>query len=146
MSRIAIILLAALLAPNAFAGACGKRITAFSTYEDYDDQMNKDMGVSLFPVTEYSPSSSFEGLVISKKEDKDTKLEVEVRKSARGSAVREKTFRFDKWEIDKPYLVAHGFVPEDVLTFEEGYFVLRLTLNGKVLCEDSPREIQEGHE
>jgi hypothetical protein len=146
MPRTAIITaLALLFSTTAFAGECGSRIKAFSTYEDYDDQMNKEIGVSIFAVTEYSPASSFEGLLIGRKEDKNSKVEVEVRKSAKGAAERKNDFSFQKWEIDKPYLVAGGLVPEDHIGFEEGFFVLRLTLNGKVLCEDSPREIFGTH-
>lgn len=144
MPRITIItLLAILFAPSAFAGQCGDRVQAFNVDEDYNDQMERQDTVSIFDITDFSPHSSFQGFVISNKENAKTKVEVEVRKSKSGDAVRKEAFGFEKFESEKGYLsTTEDFDPVEFLKFENGFFMVRLLLNGKEICADSPREIQ----
>jgi hypothetical protein len=144
MPRTSIIyLLAIFLAPLAVqAESCGDRVKAFDTYEDYDDNMKKEEGVSIFSIMDFSPHSSFEGLVISSKENPKTKVEIEVRKN--GTNLRTKSWDFQAWKIRSGYLATQNMSAFDYMGFEEAEFVLRLTLNGKTLCEDAPKEIQVG--
>lgn len=142
MPRIAIILLAAFLSTDALAGSCGARISAFNTYEDYDDKMNKEEGVTLFEPVEFSPHSAFEGLVVDKSEKPGTKLEIEVKKA---KSKKTKSFSLVPWKIKAEYLVADGLDAPAFIGFEPGTYVLRLTLNGRTLCEDHAREIPAGH-
>jgi hypothetical protein len=144
MPRTSIIyLLAILLAPLAAqAESCADRVKAFDTYEDYDDNMKKEEGVSIFSIMDFSPHSSFEGLVISSKENPKTKVEIDVRKD--GTKLRTKSWEFQPWKIRSGYLATQNMGAFDYMGFEEAEFVLRLTLNGKILCEDAPKEIQVG--
>lgn len=144
MPRIAIALLLCFIASPAFAD-CKNRLQAFTTYEDYNDNMERVDGVSVFPLMEYSPHSAFEGLVISGEENPKTKVEVEVRKTINGETLRRESFSFKKRAIFKDGLQATtDFDPATFLGDGNGFFVLRLILNGKVLCVEGPHEIQSG--
>ncbi len=145
MSRITIIasLSILLLAPaGAYAESCGDRVKAFDTYEDYDDQMNKEEGVSIYSVMDFSPHSSFQGLLISTKENAKTKVEIEVLKD--GSSVRKKSWDFSPWKLRSGYLATKDMEAFDFMGNDEAKFVIRLTLNGKSICEDSPKDIFPG--
>jgi hypothetical protein len=49
------------------------------------------------------------------------------------------------WERDRSYYVADGLDPEDIAgEYSHGRFVLRLRLDGELVCEDAPREIRPG--
>lgn len=143
MPRIAIALILGLVssASPAFAD-CGDRVQAFSSYEDYNDQMERVDGVSIFPLMEYSPHSAFDGLVISEQENPKTKVEIEVRKGKNKKA--RESFSFKKFALKDGLRATTDLDPAEFFGDEEGSFTLRLVLNGKTLCEDGPREIQAG--
>lgn len=141
MPRIAVTLLLSLLSTSAFAD-CGERVQAFTSYEDYNDQMQRVDGVSIFPLIEYSPHSSFDGLVISSNENPKTKIEIEVRKGKNKKA--RESFAFKKFALKDGFRATTDLDPAEFFGDEDGSFVLRLVLNGKTLCEDGPREIQAG--
>lgn len=141
MPRIAIALILSLVSSSAFAD-CGERVQAFTSYEDYNDQMERVDGVSIFPLMEYSPHSAFEGLVISDKENPKTKVEIEVRKGKNKKA--RESFSFKKFALKDGYRATVDLEPAEFFGDEDGAYVLRLVLNGKTLCEEGPHEIQAG--
>ncbi len=144
MSRTSIIFVSLLMILPSFAMAetCGSRVKAFDTYEDYDDQMNKEEGVSIYSVMEFSPHSSFEGLLISNKENPKTKVEIVVQKS--GRTLRKKSWDFSPWKLREGYFATKDMGAYDFMGNDEAEFVLRLTLDGKVLCEDDAKDIYPG--
>lgn len=142
MPRIAIALILSLVSSaTAFAG-CGERVQAYTSYEDYNDQMERVDGVSIFPLMEYSPHSAFEGLVISDQESPKTKVEIEVRKGKNKKA--RESFSFKKFALKDGFRATVDFDPAEFFGDEDGSYVLRLVLNGKTLCEEGPHEIQSG--
>jgi hypothetical protein len=145
MSRITVIASLSILffaSSGAYAESCGDRVKAFDTYEDYDDKMNKEEGVSIYSVMDFSPHSSFQGLLVQAKENAKTKVEIEVLKD--GGSLRKKSWEFSPWKLRSGYLATKDIEAYDFMGNEEAQFILRLTLNGKVLCEDSPKDIYPG--
>ncbi|RYZ93727.1 MAG: hypothetical protein EOP11_27370, partial [Proteobacteria bacterium] len=116
MSRIAVVALfltlfilgkAALAAP-----LCDDRILGFNTYEDYDDKMQPDFGVTVFEVEEYSPNSAFEGLLVKAANESEMKLEIGLSKKKSGAAAVTKAFSLEKSDHKKGYFSAAGLEPK----------------------------------
>lgn len=138
---------ALLMGRAAFAApACGDRIQGFVTFEDYDDNLRPAPGATLFTVEDYSSESGFHGLAVKKSEDRATKLEIELRDTKKGPARKTESFSLSDWDRKKGYLFATDLSGSETLSEESGFFVMRLRLNGRVLCEDQPMPIDsEGH-
>lgn len=134
MPRIAIIL-ALLFSSPALAASCGERVMAYTAYEDYDDQLQVEHKVSVFPVPEFSPDSAFGGLLVKKKEDPKLKVTLEVLKN--GAVAREKSWDFSDEELKEGFRATEEMNASEFLGFRPGSFRLRLTLNGKTVCEDT---------
>ncbi|RZA09573.1 MAG: hypothetical protein EOP11_01285 [Proteobacteria bacterium] len=131
---------AALAAPP----ICDDRILGFNTYEDYDDKMQPDFGVTVFEVEEYAPDSSFEGLLVKAANESELKLEIGLSKKKSGAASSTKSFALEKSDHKRGYFTAAGLEPKKLFAGDENYFVLRLVKNGKAVCEDEPKEIFPG--
>jgi hypothetical protein len=123
----------------AFAADCGEKIQAFNTYEDYDDNMQPDPGVSVFPVEEYSSNSSFEGVLV--KASPGSKLGIAFFKALNKPASRTQTLDLEKSEHKKGYSQAVGFDHRKLFSGNEKHFTLSILKDGKAICEDGPHEI-----
>lgn len=154
MPRITLVVALALslsAGPSALAKApaCGERVQAFNTYDEMDANKKIVEKTSTFAPSEWSPDAGFEGLIVKAGEDPATKLEIEVKRAAKGKRPVKAKWSLTKWNERTDYLVAEAFhkgqkVFGDRHDFS-GSYVIRLKLNGKVLCEDAPRKIVQGH-
>jgi hypothetical protein len=127
--------------------ACGKRVQAFNEYEELGTDKKIVEKVSIFPVGEWSPDSAFEGLLVSAEEDPATKVEFETFKGKQKKRVMKRALAAHEWKERKDFRVVEDFKRgKDIFggKYEAGSFVVRLTLNGKVLCEDGARNIAAG--
>ncbi len=142
MPRIAIIFLLSL---NAMAAEpCQTRVMAVDPYVDYDDTLqHKEVVAHPFPIEDFSPDGSFESILVKGNEKPDTRLELEVKEN--GKAPRKQSWELEKWDLGSGYYVAKDLTPAEFLKFQPATFVLRLTLNGKILCEDAPKRIFSGY-
>jgi len=132
-----------ILGKAAFAAPCDDRILGFNTYEDYDDKMQPDPGVTVFEVEEFSPNSAFEGLLV--KGDGSEKLQLSFRKKKTSADARAEAFSLEKSEHKKGYYQAVKFDSRKVFGgTDENYFVMRILKNGHAVCEDEPKEIFPG--
>lgn len=128
--------------------ACGKRVQAFNEYEELVEGKLVTK-VSIFDLGEWSPDSGFEGLLVKASEDPKTKLEISATKGKKAKSTKKKDWATgaQSWKDNKDYRLVENFHKgKDVFgeKYEDGTFVVRLTLNGKVLCEDSARKMVSG--
>lgn len=145
MSRTAVVaffLTLFILGKAAFAAPCDSRVLGFNTYQDYDDQMRPDPGVTVFEIEEFSPNSSFEGVLVNG--DDSQKLEIGFLKKKGAPVSRSQTFALEKSEHKKGYAQTAGFDARKVFGGDENYFVMKVTKAGKSICEDEPKEIFPG--
>lgn len=149
MSRTAIVafILTALLLGRAAIAApsCGARIQAYATSQDYDDALKPlPPEATLFEIEGYSSAGgSWDGLVVKEREDHATKVVIEVRQ--KGAAPATHSFETEAWTLKPGYRVAKGFSVDKVFANgSEGTFVMKLSLNGRVVCENRPAEFFAG--
>jgi hypothetical protein len=145
MSRTAVVaffLTLFILGKAALAAPCDGKVLGFNTYEDYDDKMQPDPGVTLFEVDEYSPNSAFEGLLV--KGDTSATLEIAFQKKNGGPEVRKESFSLEKSEHKKGFSQAAGLDTKKLFSGDDNYFIIRVIKNGRAVCEDEPKEIFHG--
>ena len=152
MPRIQIVILSLLFCQAASAStasnkiaACGERLKGFSLYEIMEKGKIAKK-ISTFEILDWSPHSSFEGIVAKTSEPKDISLEVDFRETKLGKSVQTKEAKFKEWPENKKFMIA-DMDPNSVFedeSVQEHFFVLRLKQGNKILCEDQPREIQLG--
>jgi hypothetical protein len=146
MSRTAVVaffLTLFILGKAAFAAPCDDRILGFNTYEDYDDKMQPDPGVTVFEIEEYSPDTAFEGVLV--KGDASASLEIGFQRKKGHPVSRTETFSLEKSEHKKGYSQAAKFDGKRVFAGDENYFVMKIVKNGRPVCEDEPKEVFHGH-
>ncbi|MGZ3695626.1 MAG: hypothetical protein ACXWQO_16060 [Bdellovibrionota bacterium] len=150
MPRITLVTLATLLllsTPVLAKGgvaACGKRVQAFNEYEELDKDKKIVEKVSLFDVGEWSPDSGFQGLAIKADEDANTKVQIEVSRGKKAKSKKKTDLSAKAWKDRQDYRQVEDFNGGKAIfgeNYEAGTFVVRLTLNGKVLCQNSPLKI-----
>ncbi len=130
---------AALAAPP----PCGDRIQGFNTFEDYDDNMQPETGLTIFDIDEYSPHSSFEGVLV--KAEGEAKLEIAFKKTKGAATYRNESFALERSEHKRGYKAAADFEHKKVFRAQDKFFVMRiLNEDGKAVCEDAPKEIFPG--
>ena len=134
------------------ASKCGERIKSFALWEDLapgsgdigggDDKFIEKHSIYTIPEGT-NDSSDLGGFLIRNTEDPNTKLEIDVKQKGE---LRKYSFGFIPWERDDTYLVTDGLnTDRDIVRgFAPGSFVMRITLDGNLLCKDSPRKIEEG--
>ncbi|MGE3262832.1 MAG: hypothetical protein AB7K68_13710 [Bacteriovoracia bacterium] len=152
MPRITLVAVLALLILSVPAMAktetCGKRVQAFNEYEELVEGKLVTK-VSIFDMGEWSPDAGFEGLLVKAGEDPKVKLEISATKGKKAQSTKKKDWATaaQSWKDNKNYRLVENFDKgRDVFgeKYEDGTFVVRLTLNGKVLCEDSARKMVAG--
>lgn len=122
---------------------CGKRVQAYNEYEELAAGKIVEK-VSIFDISEWAPDSAFEGLAVSAAEDPATKVEIEMFKGKSKRAAAKKAWAPKAWSDRQDFRRVESFSRGKEFfgsKFEKGSFVVRLTLNGKVLCEDAPRKM-----
>lgn len=147
MPRTTLILLLLLsFSAHAKVPACGDRVQGFNVYEELGADKKIVEKESVFAVTDWSPDSSFEGLVVNGSEYGKAKVELELRKPKEAKAVNKKSFPLKAWDRRKEFLVVDGLDSESFVGKQkDGTLVVRLLNgNGKTICEDA-HKVLGGH-
>jgi hypothetical protein len=143
MSRITVIFLSIFLCSGSFATneSCEKYLRAFNTYEQLEAGKIVEKQ-SVFPLTEWSPDSQFEGFVLSK--EAPEKAEVRISLSSKNGAF-EAFETFQTWSLDSQYRVSTWDARKFFADVRKAKsFTVELHSGAEVLCKET-KEILSGY-
>lgn len=132
-------------APAKKTPSCGKKIQAFSEYEDIERgrEVKKH---SVFEVMEWSPDSSFNGFVVKKADAAGMTLRLSTEPEGKTKKPFVKEFPLEAWSLDPAYFVAKGLDAYELLDETSGSYRVGLVKASKLQCEDEYAFTAEGSE
>ncbi len=145
MPRIILSLILISISFPAFAAEpCANRIQAYTVYEELVEGKIVEKH-ALHVVGELSPHSSLEGLAISRSEDSKTQIEISINQPTVNKKTQSRSWPVKPWARDGDYFATENLQIADVVNnYANGTFMLRLKVNGRVLCEDRAKNIVHG--